>query len=431
MRFVTHLESALDGRRFDASQIKTMHQSRPLWVRYDLDRVKYEWERQPLAERRMDMWRYRELLPIGNDIAPVSLGKMASPLIACPRLAARLGIKNLLIKDESQLPTGSFKCRGLSMAVTMAKHFGLQRLAMSSNGNAASALAMYAARGGLESLALMPRDVNRGNLFECWVSGAKVYLADGLIDECGKLIRQGHEQGHWFDVSTLKEPYRLEGKKTMGLEIAEQLDWQLPDVILYSTGGGTALLGMWKAFVELRQMGLLRSSTMPRMIAVQSNGCCPIVTAYEKGERFAQRHQNAHCAAFGIRVPQAIGDFMIMDAIHESHGCAQVIEENDLQRFQQLGCSSEGLSVGLETSASLAAVSRLLDRGLMRVDEKILIINTAASTKYWAESMPEFPTIDLKAPGDLGTLFGESNGVAAPAARRVRPQIPIANTESA
>ncbi len=409
MRFVTHLESALDGTRFDAGQIQTMHESRPLWVRYDLDRVKHEWTKHPLSGRRMDMWRYRELLPVGNDIEPVTLGKMASPLLACPRLGPKLGLSNLLIKDESQLPTGSFKCRGLSMAVTMAKHFGQTRLAMSSNGNAASALAVYAARAGIECLVLMPRDINRGNLFECWMSGARVYLADGLIDDCGKLIRRGHDQGLWFDVSTLKEPYRLEGKKTMGLEIAEQLDWQLPDVILYSTGGGTALIGMWKAFVELRQMGLLRTSTMPRMIAVQSNGCCPIVNAFEKGERFAPRYENAQSAAFGIRVPQAIGDFMILDAVSESHGCAVAIDECEISRFQQLGCAAEGISIGMETGASLAAVSKLLDQGQIRADERILIVNTAASTKYWTEFLPPFPQLDLNTTVDLSALFGEKS----------------------
>ncbi len=405
MRFVTHLESAVDGTRFDASQIQTMHESKPLWVRYDLDRVKHEWSQHPLSERRMDMWRYRELLPVGNEIEPVSLGKMASPLIACPRLGAKLGLLNLLIKDESQLPTGSFKCRGLAMAVTMAKHFGQRRLAMSSNGNAASALAVYAARAGIECLVLMPIDVNPGNFFECWMSGAHVYLAEGLIDTCGKLIRRGHDEGHWFDVSTLKEPYRLEGKKTMGLEIAEQLDWQLPDVILYSTGGGTALIGMWKAFVELRQMGLLRSSTMPRMIAVQSTGCCPIVNAFEKGERFAPRHENAQSAAFGIRVPQAIGDFMILDAVSESHGCDVAIDECEISRFQQLGCSAEGISIGLETGASLAAVHKLLDQGQIHTNERILIVNTAAATKYWAEALPTFRQLDLNTTIDLSTLF--------------------------
>jgi threonine synthase len=412
MRFVSYLESALDGTRFDPNQSQTMHRGRPLWVRYDLDRVKHAWELEPLSGRRQDMWRYRELLPVGTDIEPVSLSKSFSPIIECPRLAQALGLDNLSVKDESQLPTGSFKCRGLSMAVTMARHFGHRRLAMASNGNAASALATYTARAGIECVVLMPNDTNRGNLFECWAYGARVFLADGLIDDCGKLIRRGHDQGLWFDVSTLKEPYRLEGKKTMGLEIAEQYEWQLPDVILYPTGGGTALIGMWKAFVELREMGLLRSSTMPRMIAVQSTGCSPIVDAFEKGERFAQRHENAQTAAYGIRVPQAIGDFMILDAVRESQGTAIVVDESALVRYQQLGCSAEGLSIGLETSASLAAVEPLLDRGLIQPEERVLIVNTSGATKYWAELLPTFPRIDLVSPGDLAGLVRDDPAVS-------------------
>lgn len=409
MRFVTHLESALDGTHFPSDTIQTMHQGRPLWVRYDLDRVLDAWKRQPLAPRHQDMWRYRELLPVGDSIAPVSIGELVSPIVECRRLGAKLGLNDLLIKDESQLPTTSFKCRGLAMAVTMAQHFGLQRLAMSSNGNAASALAVYAARAGVESVVLMPLDVNPGNMFECWAAGARVCVADALIDTCGKWIRAGHDNGHWFDVSTLKEPYRLEGKKTMGLEIAEQLNWELPDAILYPTGGGTALIGMWKAFCELREMGLLRTSTMPRMIAVQSSGCRPIVNAFEQGKRFAERHENAQTAAYGIRVPQAVGDFMILDTIRDSGGCAVAVEERQIGPFQKIGCSAEGISIGLETAASLAAVEQLLQRDLVRADERVLIVNTAAATKYWAETLPKFPVIDLVGFNDFASIYAGDN----------------------
>jgi threonine synthase len=418
MRFVTHLESPLDGTRYDGHSVQTMHQSRPLCVRYDLEQVKRQWTVEPLSGRPSGMWRYRELLPVGTDISPVTLGKTTSPLIECPRLAAALGLRQLLIKDESQLPTASFKCRGLAMAVTMAQHFGLRRLAMSSNGNAASALAMYAARGGIEAWVVMPEDVNRGNLFECWISGAQVYLANGLIDECGKLVRRGHDQGLWFDVSTLKEPYRLEGKKTMGLEIAEQLNWVLPDVILYPTGGGTALIGMWKAFCELREMGWLKSAAMPRMIAVQSDGCCPIVRAFDRNQRFAERHPNAHSAAFGIRVPQAIGDFMMLDVLRDSQGAALAVPEQELEPFQRLGCNSEGLSVGLETSACLAAVRPLLDQRWIRPDERIVIVNTASATKYWPDELPGFPRLDLASEIDLGEMI-ESLPRGSASARRV------------
>ncbi len=257
MRFVTYLESALDGTRYDANQLQTMHQGRPLWVRDDLDRVRRAWLAKPLMQRRPGMWRYRELLPVGDDIQPVSLNKMCSPIVPCPRLAATFGLNHLVVKDESQLPTASFKGRGLSMAVTMAQYFGQRRLAMASNGNAAAALAAYAARAAMESIVVMPEDTNAGSLFDCWVCGCRAYLANGLIDQCGKVVRAGHDAGLWFDISTLKEPYRLEGKKTMGLEIAEQFEWQLPDAIVYPTGGGTALIAMWKAFCELREMGWL------------------------------------------------------------------------------------------------------------------------------------------------------------------------------
>lgn len=405
MRFVTHLESALDGTRYDADKVQTMHQNRPLWVCYDLEGVKRAWAKSPLNERPSGMWRYRELLPVGTDIEPVTLNESASPILRSERLGASLGLHDLWIKDESQLPTASFKCRGLAMAVTMARYFGLVRLAMSSNGNAGSALASYAARAGIPSMVVMPRDVNSASLFECWNHGAVVYLANGLIDSCGKLVRAGHEQGLWFDVSTLKEPYRLEGKKTMGLEIAEQMDWELPDVILYPTGGGTALIGMWKAFCELREMRLLRSNVLPRMIAVQSTGCHPIVTAFERGERFATRHENARTAAYGIRVPQAIGDFMILDALRQSGGCAVMVEEEEIAHYQRIGSSTDGIAYGLETSASLAAIGPLLDRGLINRAEKILVINTASSSKYWTETLPTFPELDLNSDIELETLF--------------------------
>jgi threonine synthase len=251
----------------------------------------------------------------------------------------------------------------------------------------------------------MPEDSNPGSIFDCWVCGATAFLANGLIDQCGKLVRAGHEAGLWFDVSTLKEPYRLEGKKTMGLEIADQLDWQLPDAIVYPTGGGTALIGMWKAFNELREMGWLRSAVMPRMIAVQSDGCPPIVRAFEAGERFAARVGDAHTCAYGIRVPQALGDFMILDAIRESQGAAVAAEESELPTAQRLGCSSEGISFGLESAACIAAIPQLLDRRLLDPDERILLVNTAAANKYWTSCLPQLPRLDLTQPVDPAQLL--------------------------
>ncbi len=395
MRFVTHLESALDGTRFDADQEQTMHAGRPLWVRYDLAGIRSAWRKKPPAERPPGMWRYRELLPTGTAIEPVTLHKSSSPIIDCPRLGATLGLQRLQVKDESQLTTASFKGRGLSMAVTMARHFGRHRLAMASNGNAAVALAVYTARAGMEAMVVMPDDSNPGSIFDCWVAGARMFLANGLIDQCGKIVRAGHDAGLWFDVSTLKEPYRLEGKKTMGLEIADQLQGELPDAIVYPTGGGTALVGMWKAFCELREMGWLRSSVMPRMIAVQSNGCSPIVRAFEQGERFATRVEGAHTCAYGIRVPQALGDFMILDALRESQGAAIAAEESELPTAQRLGCSKEGISFGLEPSACLAAIPELLQRGWLDPRERVLVVNTSAANKYWTKSLPRLPQLDL------------------------------------
>jgi threonine synthase len=283
--FVTHLESALDGTQLPAHQLQTLHKDRPLWVRYDLDGVRRSLTKEKLKGRPATMWRYRELLPLDDDQEIVSLGENMSPLLECPRLGARFGVKNLWIKDESQLPTGSFKSRGQALAITMAKRFGVTRVAVPTAGNAGGAMAAYAARAGLEAFVFMPEDTPVINQYECQLAGAQTFLVNGLITDCGRIVREGKEKLGWFDISTLKEPYRIEGKKTMGLELAEQFDWELPDVILYPTGGGTGLIGMWKAFNELRELGWLDSGQMPRMVAVQSDGCAPIVRAFERGER--------------------------------------------------------------------------------------------------------------------------------------------------
>ena len=253
--FVTHLESALDGTQLPANQLQTMHADRPLWVRYNLNAVGRWFEKEKLRDREPNMWRYRELLPLPNGVRPVSLGEGMTPVLECPRLGEEFGLSDVWIKDESHLPTGSFKSRGLAMAITMAKHFRVKRVALPSAGNAGGAAAAYAARAGMECFVFMPEDTPVINQYECQLAGAKTFLVNGLINDCGKIVRQGQEAMGWFDLSTLKEPYRIEGKKTMGLELAEQLDWKLPDVILYPTGGGTGLIGMWKAFEELREIG--------------------------------------------------------------------------------------------------------------------------------------------------------------------------------
>lgn len=400
-RFITHFESAIEpGVTLDADKIQMMHNGRPLWARYDLKKVAAVMTKDVLASRPSSMWRYRELLPIGDEIRPVSLNESMSPIIACDRLAAAMGVGELYIKDEGQLPTCSFKSRGLSLAVTMAQHFGVERIAMSSNGNAGGAMAMYAARAGMEAVVFMPKDTPLANKMEAYTCGAKLFETNGWIDQGGKRIREGHDRGLWFDISTLKEPYRLEGKKTMGLEMAEQFDWKLPDVVIYPTGGGTALIGMWKAFQELREMGFLESDTMPRFYASQSDGCQPLVTAFNAGQRFADRHENPQTIASGIRVPTALGDFMVIDTLRESGGAAIAVSEQRLGHWQSKVASNEGLIVCPEAATCVGALETLLENGTIGADERVVIVNTAAGQKYFNGAVPSFEKLDLNQPTD-------------------------------
>lgn len=394
-RYVTHLESADDGTHFAASQVQTMHNGRPLWVRYDLDAVKKCLTKDQLKSRPQDMWRYRELLPVGDEIQPVSLVEPVSPLIECPQFAKSLGLSHLVIKDESRAPSNSFKCRGLSMATTMAKHFGATRLAMASNGNAGGALGLYAARGGLSSVVFMPQDAMTTNLAECWITGTQVYRANGLIDQCGAAIRKGHNDGLWFDISTMKEPYRLEGKKTMGLEVAEQFDWNLPDVILYPTGGGTALIAMCKAFDELEEMGWLTSSHRPRMIACQSNGCQPLVDAFDAGAKQSERAENAFTWASGLRVPHSIGDFLVLDAVRKSGGKVVATAEDQIEHWQRKISTSDGVFICPETATCIGALEQLVQQGEVTADERVVVFNTAAGQKYVERNNMDVPEIDL------------------------------------
>src|SRR5215471_3033760 len=343
--FVTHLESALDGTNLEADRVQTVHECRPLWVRYDLDRVREAIRPEAFARRPPTLWRYRELLPLPFDHEPVTLGEGMTPLLPCPRLGAALGLSRLSIKDESQLPTGSFKSRGMTVAVSLAQRFGLKRLAIPTAGNAGGALAAYGARAGMEVFVFMPQDTPIINQIEAHLAGAKVFLVNGLITDCGRLVREGTAKLGWFDVSTLKEPYRLEGKKTMGLELAEQRGWRLPDVILYPTGGGTGLIGMWKAFAELRELGWLKDDKLPRLVSCQSTGCAPIVRAFEKGERFAEPFPDAHTIASGLRVPAAVGDFMMLDAIRASRGCAVAGREERIRHWMKRVATAEGIAI--------------------------------------------------------------------------------------
>ena len=414
-RFITHFESAIDPAvTLSADCEQTMHENRPLWSCYDLEGVKSVMTKEVLQTRPRDMWRYRELLPIGDEIVPVTMNESMSPIIECPEFAKRMGVKHVWFKDEAQLPTCSFKCRGMSLAATMARHFGRTRIAMASNGNAGGAMGMYAARAGMESVCFMPHDTPIVNQTECYYSGTKLFVTNGLIDESGKRIREGHNHGLWFDISTLKEPYRLEGKKTMGLELAEQFQWQLPDVILYPTGGGTALIAMWKAFKELREMGFLTSETMPRMYAVQSDGCQPMVTAFEKGERFATRHENAHTIASGMRVPTALGDFMVLDTVRESGGAAIAVEEGRLIEFQKNVAMAEGVMICPEAATCVGGLEKLIAENKVGVDERVVIFNTAAGQKYFGRGEAlDVPNIDLSQPTDWekfeATYFSKSS----------------------
>jgi threonine synthase len=373
---VTHLECSLTCERYEAGQVYNLSRSgKPLLVRYDLEEAAKTLTRESIAAREPGMWKWLELLP--HEIGPVSLGEIETPIVPLPKTGGR----NLLVKDEGRLPTGSFKARGLAMAVTMAKQFGIERIAMPTNGNAGAALAAYGARAGIETVVICPAETPEINVTETAAHGAHVYVADGQIDECGALVGQGAAQGRWFDCSTLKEPYRLEGKKVMGFELAEQLGWELPDAIFYPTGGGTGLIGMWKAFDELEAVGLI-GSKRPRMYAVQAAGCAPIVRAFERGEEFAERWEDAATIATGIRVPKAVGDFLILRAVRESGGAGIAVSDEAILQAVEDAARNDGFLFCPEGGAVLAAWRQALKRGLVGRDERVLLFNCANGNKY-------------------------------------------------
>lgn len=406
MNFVSHLECANCGQKFEAGELHNLciHCHRPLWVRYDLHALKKHFKKSDLIGRPPTLWRYLEMLPVRDPAHIVSLTETVTPVLETRRLASHFGVKSLWVKDESRLPTGSFKARGMTMAISKAREFGVTRVAVPTAGNAGGAMAAYAARGGMEAYVFMPEDTPAINKKECYLAGAKTFLVNGLITDCGRIVGEGKLIKGWFDVSTLKEPYRIEGKKTMGLEVAEQFDWELPDVILYPTGGGTGLIGMWKAFAELEELGWLKSSHKPRMISCQSEGCAPIARAFEKGERFAQKFENANTIASGIRVPAAVGDFMILDAVRQSGGVALATPERDIPKWMQLACASEGLSLCPETGVCLGALEVLLRQGKIKPTERILIFNTGASQKYPEAVHEKLPRIDIGQPIDWKSI---------------------------
>lgn len=381
---VTHLECANCGVRFEKGKRHHLctECGKPLLVRYDLETASKTLTRDSLRDREPTLWRYREVLPVEDAGNIVSLGEGFTPLLKIDRLAKSLEIPlNLFIKDESANPTQSFKARGMTAAVSMAKELGVVKTAAPSAGNAAGALAAYAARAGMEAHLFMPRDTPRANVIECEQMGAFVTLVDGLITDCGKIVADRKDAEGWYDVSTLKEPYRVEGKKTMGYELAEQLGWTLPDVILYPTGGGTGLIGMWKAFDEMESMGWI-DSDRPRMISVQASGCAPIVTAFQSGERFADEFPNAHTSASGLRVPKAIGDFLILDAVRASGGTAIAVSDLELiAAVREIG-AAEGAFCAPEGAACLPALRQMIESGQVTDGETVVIFNTGAGVKY-------------------------------------------------
>jgi threonine synthase len=353
----------------------------PLFVRYDLKNAKPAFVKSSLQGRIASLWRYRELLPLQNDANLVSLGEGFTPLLDAKKLGAELGLRQLWLKDEAQNPTGSFKDRGLSVAISRAKELGVKKAAIPSAGNAGGSFAAYAARAGIEAHVFMPRDTPLANRIEVEQYGAKLTLVDGLINDCGRLIAEKKTTEGWFDVSTLKEPYRVEGKKTMGYEIAEQLNWHLPDVIIYPTGGGTGLIGMWKAFGELEELGWI-ADQRPRMVSVQASGCAPIVKAFEEEKAAAEPWQNAQTLASGLRVPQAVGDFLMLKAIRESRGTALSVSDDEMLAEISRSGKAEGIFFCPEGAACVAALRRLVDNKWVQPADEVLIFNTASGLKY-------------------------------------------------
>ncbi len=376
MTFVTHLECSYTGERYPAGVPHGLSRAgKPLLVRYDLDALKDAVSKEALADRAEGFWRYREFLPVQHTENRISLGEVVTPLIP---LRDR---PNVIVKDEGRLPTGSFKTRGLALAVSMAKEFGIDHLAMPTNGNAGAAMAAYASAAGIKTTIFCPDDTPAVNVEEIALQGGDVYRVNGLINDCGKIVGDGKEKAGWFDVSTLKEPYRIEGKKTMGLELAEQLGWELPDAIFYPTGGGTGLIGMWKAFDELEAIGWI-GSKRPKMIAVQAAGCAPIVKAFEDGEEHAPLWENAWTAAAGIRVPVAVGDFLILRAVRASGGFALAVDEDKIFEARDRIARDEGLLLCPEGAATYAAYEQSLKDGRIGKDARVVLFNCATGLKY-------------------------------------------------
>ena len=385
--FVTHLECSMSGKKYEKDLVHGLsNEGKPLLVRYDLEKIKDVISKDCLTKTNQNgFWRYSFLLPVETPNI-ISLGEVVTPLISLENVAKKLNQKgDLLVKDEGLLPTSSFKARGLGVAVSMAKQFGIDHLAIPTNGNAGAAMAAYAAKVGIKCTVFCPEDTPEINIREISRLGAEIFKVNGLINDCGKIVFEGKDKVGWFDVSTLKEPYRIEGKKTMGIELAEQLNWELPDVIFYPTGGGTGLIGMWKAFSELQKLGWI-GKQLPRMVAVQAEGCAPIVNAWRQGKETAELWENADTIAAGIRVPVAVGDFLIIRAVNESKGFAISVSDNEIIKARDLVSKNEGTLLCPEGAATLAAFKKSLSDGLISKNDRVVLFNCASGLKY---SLPD------------------------------------------
>ncbi len=379
---VTYLYCSACGKEYEPRRLYNLCEcGKPLMVAYDLEQAQRTLRREQMSGREATLWRYHEVLPVEDEANRLSLGEGFTPLIKAERLGQQLGLRHLYIKDESLNPTASFKARGMAVAISMAKELGVRKLAVPSAGNAAGALAAYASKGGLEAFLFMPQDTPKANIIECQQMGAHVTLIDGLITDCGKIVAERKEAEGWFDVSTLKEPYRVEGKKTMGYELAEHFAGELPDVILYPTGGGTGLIGMWKAFDEMERMGWI-GAARPRMVSVQAEGCAPVVKAFEAGLTVGAEIPDAHTVASGLRVPRAVGDFLMLDIIRKSGGTAIAISDDELVAAVKEISTAEGVFVAPEGGALFPALKRMLADGLVSRDERIVLFNTGSGLKY-------------------------------------------------
>ncbi len=405
MTTITHLECSSCGLHYEAGKIHNLCTcGNPLLVRYDLQRTKNEWDREALRDAPNSMWRYSPVLPVTNPLSIVSLGEGMTPLVRTDRLGTSLGAPNLWVKDDGVNPTGSFKARGQSCALSMAKELGITKVAIPSAGNAAGALANYAAAAGLEAHIFMPKDVPQSNYLECKAAGAHVTLVDGLISDCGKIVASRKDAEGWFDVSTLKEPYRIEGKKTMGYEIAEQFGWDLPDAIFYPAGGGVGLIGMWKAFEEMEQLGWI-GQKRPKMIAVQAEGCQPVVRAWEQGKERSDFFEGAQTVASGLRVPKALGDFLMIRAMKASGGCAIAVSDDEMLDAGVELATAEGIFAAPEGGACVAALRKLLSNGFLKAEERIVLYNTGSGLKYLEAYSTRFPRVFASEADKLGGLI--------------------------